>query len=117
MKLVGPHTIVVIRAPLVTDTRDNSKWRDWANATETTVNHCMVQPYRMAEKLNAEDEIDREFAQTSFRVFAPPTTDVVYTDRIRYREEEFEVLGKPGLWHDLQGRPVYLGVIIRAKLG
>ncbi len=122
MKLYGPDTITIIRATLVLDSRDNSYYRDWANATSTVYGNCMVEPYRMAEKLNAEDNVDREFAATSIRVFCQPDTDVLYTDRLTvssygYEGITFSVLGLPGAWHDLQNKRVYKGIIARANLG
>lgn len=122
MKLYGPDVIVIIRAPLVLDSRDNSYYRDWPNATRTEYGNCMVEPYRMAEKLNSETDVDREFASTSIRVFAQPDCDVVYTDRLTvssfgYEGIEFSVLGLPGAWHDFQNKRVYKGIIARANLG
>lgn len=122
MKLYGPDTITIIRATLVLDSRDNSYYRDWPNATQTTYGNCMVEPYRMAEKLNSEDNVDREFAATSIRVFCQPGTDVLYTDRLTvssfgYEGITFNVLGLPGAWHDLQNKRVYRGIIARANLG
>lgn len=122
MELHGPDTITIRRAALVLDSRDNSLYRDWANATLIEVDNCMVEPYKMAEKLNSESDVDREYAATSIRVFAPPDTVVYYTDRLLvsafgYEGIEFNVLGIPGAWHDLKGKRVYRGIIARAILG
>lgn len=123
-RIFGPDVIYIIRAPLTLDSRDNSYYRDWANSTETEYNNCLVEPYRMAEKLNAEDLVDREFMQSAIRVFAPPDVDVLYTDRLRvfspnddYAGIEFQVLGLPGRWHDFDGKRVYKGIIAQVRLG
>lgn len=122
MDFYGPDTITIRRAELVLDSRDNSLYRDWPNATLIEVGNCMVEPYKMAEKLNSEDNQEREYAATSIRVFVPPDTAVYYTDRLTvdsfgYEGIEFAVLGVPGSWHDLKGKRIYRGVIARAILG
>jgi head-tail adaptor len=114
---LGKSTIYIIRAPLVRDPRDNSFYRDWASATETEVRYCMVEPYPMAEKLNVDDNRDREFVQTAVRMFVPPKTDVVYTDRIRWDDHLFNVLGAPFTWQDFRDKRVWKAVIAQYRMG
>lgn len=114
---LGKQSIVIKRAPLVVDARDNTPYRDWANATSTTVNNCMVEPFPLAEKLNFEDSRDREYSETSVRIYAPPDTDVVYTDRIEWNGHTFQVLGHPGLWTDLNGKASHRAIIAKIKQG
>lgn len=116
-KIIGSNTVQIKRAPLVIDPRDNSLYRDWGNATLTTVNGCMIEPFPMAEKLNIEDNRDREFSKSAVRVYCPIGTDVVYTDRILAEDHEWQVLGHPGKWYDLKGNIKYIAVIAVIKQG
>lgn len=116
-KPLGLNVIYIIRAPLVKDTRDNSFYRDWSNATETEIRNCMVEPYPMAEKLNLEENREREFVQSAVRMFVPPETDVVYTDRVRFDDELFQVLGHPFTWFDFRAKRVWKAVIAQFRAG
>lgn len=111
---LGSETVTIIRAPLVTDSRDNSVTRDWAHATSTDVTGCMVQPFRMSNKLVTEDMIEREFARQFFRIWAPAGTDVLYTDRVSWRGQDMEVWAQKGTWVDFEGNEdhvQFLGIL------
>src|SRR5678809_1678454 len=101
---LGKNTITRIRAPLLTDTVDNSQWRDWSSAEQTQITNCMVEPFPLSEKLNFEDGRNREFSQSAVRVYCPAGTDIVYTDRLIIRDEEYNILGHPGKWYDFKGK-------------
>lgn len=109
--------LVIIRAPLLIDSRDNTPWRDWDNAIETVVNGCFVQPFPLAEKLNFEENRDREFARTAVRMWVPPTTDVTYTDRVRYNNRLYDVFGDPGLWISFDAQKQHISFIARYREG
>lgn len=109
--------IVIIRAPLLIDARDNTPWRDWDNAVETTINNCMVEPFPLAEKLNFEDNRDREYSRTAIRIWVPPSTDVVYTDRVRWGADIFDVFGTPGRWINFDGKLQHISFIARVRVG
>lgn len=114
---LGHDTLVLVRAPLTTDTRDNSEYRDWDNATRTDIVDCMVQPFPMAEKIAYERTIDREFARTAFRVWCPAGTDVTSSDKIEYEGKTYEVFGGSGTWKDHRGVPHHSQFIMRLKEG
>lgn len=116
-KPLGNDTFVRVRAPLVQNDRDGTYYRDWDNAEELTVNFAMVQPFRLAEKLNFEINKEREFARTGMRFFAPPETEVLSTDRIIYRGEEYEVFGHEGVWTDFTGREDHIAFLGRRREG
>lgn len=116
-KPLGKNTVYIKRAPLVTDSRDNTLYRDWDNATLTPINDCMVEPFPLAEKLNYEDNRDREFSRSAVRIYCPPTTDVVYTDRIVHDGYEWSVLGHPGTWYDFKAKKHHKSVIAQIRQG
>jgi hypothetical protein len=91
---LGEQTIVIRRASMTSD-RYGAKVRDWAHASVTTVEYCSVQP------LNAiENDVDREYANTHMRLYAPAGTDLVATDRVEYGGVTWEVDGEPFHWAD-----------------
>lgn len=114
---LGNDTFTILRAPLVEDPRDGSKRRDWDNAEEIIVKYAMVQPFRLAEKLNFEISREREFARTAIRFFAPPGTVVHSTDRVMYRGDEYEVFGHDGNWVDFTGKEDHVAFIGRRQEG
>lgn len=114
---LGNQTIVIQRAPLVASGRDGTLQRSWSTATETTVTRCNVQPFRLAEKLNFEDNRDREFARSALRVFAPAGTDIEHTDRVVYRGNTYDVFGFNGEWFDLDGNAHHVAFVIRLREG
>jgi len=114
---LGLTTVYIVRAPLITDPRDNTLYRDWKDAEEIEVRNCMVEPYPMAEKLNLEIMGEREFVQTAVRVFMPPETEVYYTDRLRWNSDLFNVLGQPFTWQDFRNKLVWRAVIAQYRMG
>lgn len=110
-------TVTVIRAPLLIDSRDGTPWRDWDNAVETLIENCMVEPFPMAEKLNYEENRDREFARTALRVWVPRGTDVIYTDRIRTNGRIYDVFGDPGFWKTFKAEVHHIAFIARYRAG
>ena len=71
----------------------------------------------MAEKLNFEDNRDREFARTALRVFAPPGTRVEQTDRIVFDGDTYDVFGHDGPWRRFSGQERYVQFIMRRREG
>lgn len=114
---LGKNTVTRLRAPLVTDPRDNSLYRDWDAAEELVINNCMVEPFPLSEKLNFEDERSREFSQSAVRVYAPPGTDLVYTDRLIFKDEEYSILGHPGKWFEFDGKEHHVAAIAQIRQG
>ncbi len=117
MRPLGSDTFTIIRAPLIQDPREGALYRDWDNAEETEVSEANVQPFMMAEKLNFEENRDREYARTSVRVYAPPGTLVEPTDRIRFDGDEYDVFGHAGPWRRFSGQERYVQFIARRREG
>lgn len=114
---LGQDQFTVIRAPLVQSPRDGSFYRDWENATHTLVLNANIQPFKLSEKLEKEDDQGREFGKSGRRFFAPPNTDVQYTDRILYLHEVYDVLGHPGYWTNFRGEVDHVAFIAQRREG
>lgn len=102
---------------MLTDLRDNTKYRDWPNATRTLVRGCIIEPMKLAEKINKEDNKDREFVHTPSRCYCPSTTDVIHTDRIEYDGELYDVFGKPMPWRGFDNVGTYISFIMIFREG
>lgn len=114
---LGSEVITIRRAPEVTDTRDNSKYRDWTTATSTVVTGCMVQPFLMSNKLVVEDNLQREFASQFFRVWFPAGTDLDYADRLEWRGGVYDIYGEAGTWVDFEGNEDHVQCIALLRKG
>lgn len=115
---IGTETIIRLRAPLVISERDNTtEYRDWDNAVETEFNNVMVQPFKMAEKLNFEDEVGREFVRTAFRFIMLGEQDFLYSDHILWNGYELLIFGHPQKWRRFNGELKYSGFIARIQEG
>lgn len=114
---LGRDTVVIIRAAVVAGARGNERTFDWDNATRTVVKYCNVQPFLLTDKLKIEEGREREFAEDTWRVWAPAGTDIRYTDRVEFQDEEYEVRGLPGLWRDLDGKSSHVNFMIRKRVG
>ena len=89
--ILGPHTVVVLRAPAVTDRYGNTTGeRDWNAATETAVDGCSVQ-----SQPSTEFTQDRAGVLIRKQLFAPVHTDLTAADRVRHEGQVFEVVGDP----------------------
>ncbi len=117
MRDLGNQTITIVRAPLTVDPRDGSSYRNWPAATNITVAKCMVQPFPMAEKLNFEFNLDREFSRTAIRIFAPAGTRFESTDRVVVDNTTYEIFGHDGPWRRFSGEERYVQVIARVLEG
>lgn len=86
---LGPHTLVLLRAPFVTDAYGNEGTdRDWDAATRTTVEGCSVQPAGADEYV-----VDRESVTVRLRAFCPGLVDVESTDRAEFDAEQYYIDG------------------------
>lgn len=100
---LGPDTITILNAELVADVRDNTEYRDWANAEETVVTGCFLQPFLLSTKLQYEYTQDREYTTTFFQLFAPYGAPLGAHSRVEFDGLTYEVQGNPGKWRDFEG--------------
>jgi head-tail adaptor len=86
-----PHTVKVLRAPLISDGKGN-QIRDWAHASSRTY-AAWVQPVSSDEQtLNEQRVVSR------WRLFAEPSADIAATDRISWAGKTFQVDGEVQAW-------------------
>lgn len=116
MKL-GSQVITRIRAELAVSSRDNSKFRDWDNASRTDVRNCNVQPFIASEKYVAEIDVWREHVRQLLRCWLPAGTEFLYTDRVEYRGVEYDVMGIQSVWDDIQGKESHRVIMLRERIG
>lgn len=115
---IGSETIVIQRAPWITNPRDGTRRRDWANPVNTTVEGCSVQPFLLAEKLNFEVNAEREYARTGMRVWAPAgSLEPESSDRIQWRGRTYEVFGHASPWYDLEGQEDHVAFVMQLREG
>lgn len=114
---LGNQSVYVVRAALVPDSRDNNLYRDWAHATQTLVEGCMLQPFLTASRMSAEDNVEREFSRMQRRLWMPPGTDVLYTDRIVFNGDTYDVWGQPNRWFDFEGIEDHVEMLIVLREG
>ena len=117
---LGNDTITLLKPTATTDTRDNTLYWSFTSPTEVVVNGCSVQPFLPSDKLQFEVTIDRDYSRSTWRVYAPPTTDVMAVkahDRISFAGDEYEVFGNPGTWRNRHGVLHHVQIIIQVRLG
>lgn len=77
----------------------------------------MVEPFPLAEKLNFEDNRDREYSRTARRFYMPATTSLEYTDQLIFDGKTYDIFGHPGDWFDFSGDKNHIAVIGRIREG
>lgn len=105
-------SIVLLRAPVVTDAYNN-RTLDWDNATATTL-PAQVQPLNSSENLGAGD---RDQTVTRYEVWVAPDTDVLARDRVEYGGLLLAVDGEPLLVKDTSGTPHHKTFTMTASRG
>lgn len=94
-----------------TVTRIRPAGTDWqgdpaGSATETDVTGCMVEPAGSQGGQASSREANSSGGDTvitTAQLFAPAGTDILATDRVRWRGDVYAVDGKPDKWHDDTG--------------
>lgn len=116
---LGEDEYTIVRAPLVSDPRDGSLYRDWDNATEFVVVGAKVNPFQLAEKLQFEINAEREYSRTGMKFFGPPDDEALPqdTDRIEYNGDLYEVFGIPMMWTDFEGNADHVEFVGQLKKG
>lgn len=120
MRPLGGDTVTLVIPDTVVDTRDNSTHYDFTTPTLVAVAGCNVQPFLIAEKLQEEITVERDFARTTWRVWAPAIPEVLALqphDRIQFQGDEYEVFGFVGSWRKLSGATHHAQFIIELRQG
>jgi len=92
---LGGQTVELLHAPLLAPDRYGATRRDWGNATHEYVEGCAVQPISATE-----GDVDREYANTHWRVYIPGDVDLESADRMRIDGVLWEVDGNPAKFVD-----------------
>ena len=102
-----------IRAPLVADEYGTpGTARDWANATETVIDGCSVQPVS-----GREYDQGREAVTIRWRVYAPVGSDLAAGDRVRFAGELYEVDGPGRDWPSPTGGLDHVEALLKKVVG
>jgi hypothetical protein len=112
MTILGSQKITRVRATDVADGRHGGKARDWKSAEHAVIYGVSVQPFA-----TAESTLQAAYVADRLRVFAPPGTDLLPTDRIIYDGTTYEVDGSAQRWHDAGGADHHLELIIKRLAG
>lgn len=114
---LGRDTITRVRAPLVRSNRDNTLYREWDQATETDIPNCSVQPVALSDRLRYETDAEREHQLIFYQVYAPPHTDIEYTDRVKYDGRLFEMQGQATPYINFYGREHHVAFMLKLREG
>lgn len=117
---LGSDTITILKPDIQTDTTDNTLYFDWSSPTEIEVEGCSFQPFLPSDKLQFEDSGDRDFARSTWRIYAPYTLPVLAIskhDRIRFQDQEYEVFGLTGSWRRFNGAGHHVQIIVQLREG
>jgi hypothetical protein len=101
-----PETVERLRAGLV-DGYGGVKVRDWGNAATVTL-PASVQPVS-----TTEDTTARQTTVERWRLRTPLTSDLVPTDRVRWRGRVLEVDGEVELWDPTRPRHGHKAAFLR----
>lgn len=96
-----PHgeTITVLSAPLIAGGWGTDEERDWANATQRSVEGVAIAPRRSGgTAIGGEVNIDRTAVIVGLTIYPPPDANIDPHDRVVIDNEPYEVVGEPGDW-------------------
>ena len=120
MRPLGQETITIVKPTVTVDTVDNTTYLDWDNVTTVDVKKCSFQPFLPSDKLQFEETRDRDYARSTWRIYAPYVDSVLALkphDRIRHLGLEYEVYGHIGTWRDMRGNPHHVQIIVQQREG
>lgn len=83
-----------------TITRRGSEEPDWENVDEKEIEGCTVQP--SSTSLSQDGRVLG--TSEGLTCFLPPGADVRAGDKIRWNEEDYQIIGKPKNWKSPSGR-------------
>lgn len=120
-----PGEPVVVVRPAMTADRYGNQTPDWTNTAEYELTGCAVAPGSMDEHLDGREsgvEVDHTLYVTAdvgtgiygWSVYGESLEAIWPTDRLRFRGEEHEVVGRVAIWEDPNTgyRP---GCVVRTK--
>ena len=116
---LGGDTIIVRRLPLKRDPVDNTQYYDHENPELITIEGCNIQPTKLSDKLRYEVDLERQFQQTFFRVYAPaPEAEVIkYTDEVEFKGDIYQVQGAVTEWRRRDGTPHHFTFMMKLREG
>lgn len=88
------QTVTRQRATEVEDRYGNTVL-SWDNPATAEIVGVSLQPSETTEIVE-----DRQVTISAFRLYAPPTADILATDRIEYQGTVYEVAAQPQKWPD-----------------
>lgn len=107
------QTVIRVRADLAPD-RYGDPIRDWANATLTDLPGCRLLPE--PTDTGPSNVVDRDRVVDRWLLFAPPDTDLVFSDRVRLDDGDYEVNGDVVHWPSPTGRLAHIEAhLVRVK--
>lgn len=115
---LGNETITLLVATETIDPIGNATILDYT--TQVVVRKCFVEPFLIAEKLQEEITVERDFARSTWRVWAPPKAEVRNLqphDRVLWDDREYEVFGFEGTWKRFNGQLHHCQFIIQLRAG
>lgn len=102
-------SVTIVRAPIIAGPYNSNEF-DWSAATRVSV-RAEVQPLS-----SSEDMVGQDRTLTRWRVFLPPTADLVYTDRVEHDGATYEVDGDVER-HKLRGILHHLEAVLQKVSG
>lgn len=96
------QTVTVLRAASTAD-RYGDLTTDWSSPGQIDVGNCRVLPMAGAEVIVDRDQIVRRWL-----LFAPPSADIIETDRVRVNGRDYEIDGTVRRWLSPSGRLAHL---------
>lgn len=120
MRPLGNDTVTILKPDVVVDSVDNTTYFDFDNATEIVVEECSIQPFLLAAQLQFEVTGERDYARTTWRLYAPTTDDTLAIephDRIRFDGQDYEIYGIGGSWRRLMGTSHHMQFVLQQRRG
>ena len=89
---IAIDTVIRVRATTTTDSHGNEV-RSWGTATTSDISGCSMQPVTGSEANLGRDEVI-----SRWKLFLPPSADLLPSDRVRFEGVTYEVDGSVQKW-------------------
>lgn len=111
------HTVERLRGVLVVD-EGNTERIDWETPDTEVISGANVQPIGTGAATTERETADRNTLIDRWVLYAPPTADIRFEDRIRYKGAVYHVDGEPKMWpNPIDGSDAYQEVRLRRDRG